>query len=61
VATELTDHITDASSKQSAEEMYVPLRTLRADDIVRIILTMITQPPQVAINEVLVRPTYRVR
>jgi NADP-dependent 3-hydroxy acid dehydrogenase YdfG len=33
------------------------MRSLQADDIARAILYVITQPPHVAINEMLVRPT----
>jgi NADP-dependent 3-hydroxy acid dehydrogenase YdfG len=33
------------------------MRTLQSDDIARAIVYVVTQPPHVAINEVLVRPT----
>jgi NADP-dependent 3-hydroxy acid dehydrogenase YdfG len=61
VATELTDHITDPLAKKDAEKMYSSMRALQADDIARIIVNVVTQPPHVAINEVLVRPTDQVR
>jgi NADP-dependent 3-hydroxy acid dehydrogenase YdfG len=33
------------------------MRSLEADDIARAVLYMVTQPPHVAVNELLVRPT----
>ena len=33
------------------------MRALQSDDIARAILYVVSQPPHVAINEVLVRPT----
>jgi NADP-dependent 3-hydroxy acid dehydrogenase YdfG len=57
VATELTDHITQPEAKAAAVQMYTSMRALQADDIARAVLYMVTQPPHVAINEVLVRPT----
>jgi NADP-dependent 3-hydroxy acid dehydrogenase YdfG len=57
VTTELTDHITQPEAKESAVQMYTGMRALHADDIARAVLYMVTQPPHVAINEMLVRPT----
>jgi NADP-dependent 3-hydroxy acid dehydrogenase YdfG len=57
VATELRDHITQPEAKAAAETMYTSMRALQAEDIARAILYVVTQPPHVAINEVLVRPT----
>ncbi|MCU1614790.1 MAG: L-allo-threonine dehydrogenase, NAD(P)-binding [Frankiales bacterium] len=57
VATELTDHITQPEAKAGAVQMYTGMRALRSEDISRAILYVVTQPPHVAINEVLVRPT----
>jgi NADP-dependent 3-hydroxy acid dehydrogenase YdfG len=57
VATELTDHITQPEAKAGAVQMYTSMRALQADDIARAVLYMVTQPPHVAINEMLVRPT----
>ena len=37
------------------------LRELRSEDIAEAILYVVSQPPHVAINEVLVRPTDQVR
>ena len=33
------------------------MRTLRSEDIARAVLFLVTQPPHMAVNEVLVRPT----
>jgi NADP-dependent 3-hydroxy acid dehydrogenase YdfG len=57
VATELTDHITQPEARAASVQMYTSMRALQAEDIARAILYVITQPPHVAINEVLVRPT----
>jgi NADP-dependent 3-hydroxy acid dehydrogenase YdfG len=57
VATELTEHITQPEAKAAAVQMYTSMRALQADDIARAVLYMVTQPPHVAINEILVRPT----
>lgn len=61
VATELTDHITHPASRHGAEQMYASMRTLQAEDVARVIVTVVTQPAHVGINEVLVRPTDQVR
>jgi NADP-dependent 3-hydroxy acid dehydrogenase YdfG len=57
VATELTDHITQPDAKAASVQMYTSMRALQADDIARAVLHLVTQPPHVAINEVLIRPT----
>jgi len=57
VATELADHITQPAAKQASKEMAATMTRLEADDIARAILYVVSQPPHVAINEVLVRPT----
>ena len=57
VATELTDHITQPEAKAASVSMYTQMRALQSEDIARAILYLVTQPPHVAINEVLVRPT----
>ena len=33
------------------------MRALKSDDIARAVLYLVTQPPHVAVNEMLVRPT----
>ena len=57
VATELTDHITQPDAKAASQQMYTSMRSLHAEDIARAVLYLVTQPPHVAVNEVLVRPT----
>ncbi|MGY2003015.1 SDR family NAD(P)-dependent oxidoreductase [Blastococcus sp. SYSU DS1024] len=57
VSTELTDHITQPAAKAASVQMYSSMRALRAEDIARAVLYLVTQPPHVAVNEVLVRPT----
>jgi NADP-dependent 3-hydroxy acid dehydrogenase YdfG len=56
VATELTDHITDANAKQAAEQMYEEL-AITADDIAEVIAFAVQRPRRVALNEILIRPT----
>jgi NADP-dependent 3-hydroxy acid dehydrogenase YdfG len=57
VATELTDHITQPEAKRASKEMAQNMRPLQSEDIARAVLYLVTQPPHVAVNEVLVRPT----
>jgi NADP-dependent 3-hydroxy acid dehydrogenase YdfG len=57
VATELTDHITQPEARRASKEMAQGMRALQAEDIARAILYVASQPPHVAVNEVLVRPT----
>jgi len=57
VATELSSHITQEEAREASRRMAESMRTLQADDIARAILYVVSQPPHVAINEVLVRPT----
>jgi len=57
VTTELTDHITQPEAKAAAETMYTSMQALQADDIARAVVYVVTRPPHVAINEVLIRPT----
>jgi NADP-dependent 3-hydroxy acid dehydrogenase YdfG len=57
VQTELTDHITQADAKAAAQRMYTDMRALHAEDVARAVLYVVSQPPHVAVNEVLVRPT----
>jgi len=56
VATELTDHITNADVKQMAEQMYQQL-AITADDIAEVIAFAVTRPRRMTLNEILVRPT----
>jgi NADP-dependent 3-hydroxy acid dehydrogenase YdfG len=57
VATELRHHITQPEAKAAAEQMYTSMRALQSEDVARAIVYVVTQPPHVAINEVLIRPT----
>ncbi len=57
VATELTDHITQPEAKAASQQMYTSMRSLQAEDVARAIVYVVAQPPHVAVNEVLVRPT----
>jgi NADP-dependent 3-hydroxy acid dehydrogenase YdfG len=57
VATELSTHITQPEARQASQDMAAGMRTLQAEDIARAVLYMVTQPPHVAVNEMLVRPT----
>jgi NADP-dependent 3-hydroxy acid dehydrogenase YdfG len=57
VATELSSHITQEEAREASRRMAESIRTLQADDVARAILFVVCQPPHVAINEVLVRPT----
>jgi NADP-dependent 3-hydroxy acid dehydrogenase YdfG len=57
VATELSSHITQEEAREASRRMAESIRTLQADDVARAILYVVSQPPHVAINEVLVRPT----
>jgi NADP-dependent 3-hydroxy acid dehydrogenase YdfG len=56
VATELTDHITDADAKQAAEQMYAEL-AITAEDIAEVIAFAVGRPRRVTLNEILIRPT----
>jgi NADP-dependent 3-hydroxy acid dehydrogenase YdfG len=57
VATELSSHITQPEAREASRRMAESMRTLQSEDIARAILYVVSQPPHVAINEVLVRPT----
>ncbi|MGY1723703.1 SDR family NAD(P)-dependent oxidoreductase [Blastococcus sp. SYSU DS0533] len=57
VTTELTSHITQPEAKAASERMHASMRALHAADIARAVVYVVTQPPHVAVNEVLVRPT----
>lgn len=57
VATELTQHITDAEVKKQTEEFYESMTPLESEDIAAAIIYAVTQPPRVNVNEILIRPT----
>jgi NADP-dependent 3-hydroxy acid dehydrogenase YdfG len=61
VATELLEHIPDDEIKEGIEEYAAGMRPLQPDDIARTITFVVSQPPHVDINEVLVRPTDQVQ
>jgi clavulanate-9-aldehyde reducatase len=57
VETELLDHNTDPAVLQAAERLRERVgEPLRSDDIARAIVYTVAQPPDVAVNEVLIRP-----
>lgn len=56
VATELTDHITDADTKKMAEQMY-DNESISAEDIAEVIAFALARPRGVSLNEILIRPT----
>ena len=56
VATELTDHITDAETKQGVEQFY-EATAITAEDIAEIVAFAVSRPRRVALNEILVRPS----
>ena len=57
VATELTDHITQPEARAASKQMAATMTPLPAEDIARAVVYMVSQPPHVAVNEMLVRPT----
>ena len=57
VATELSDHITQPEARQASKENAARMRTLQSEDIARAVVFLVGQPPHVAVNEVLIRPT----
>jgi NADP-dependent 3-hydroxy acid dehydrogenase YdfG len=56
VATELTDHITDAGAKQAAEQLYNEV-AIMAEDIAEVIAFAVARPRRMTLNEILIRPT----
>jgi NADP-dependent 3-hydroxy acid dehydrogenase YdfG len=56
VATELTDHITHADTKQAAEQMYEEM-SITAEDIAEVIAFAVNRPRRMTLNEILIRPT----
>ncbi len=57
VDTELREHISQAEAREAAYRHAEGMRQLQSEDVARAILYVVTQPPHVAVNEVLVRPT----
>ena len=56
VATELTDHITDAQTKKATEQ-FVRDVAIRPEDIAGVVVFAVTRPRRMTLNEILVRPT----
>ncbi len=57
VATELTDHITHAETKQASEKLYADVEAISADDVAEVIAFAVGRPVGVSLNEILIRPT----
>lgn len=60
VSTELTQGITDEEIKESFSA-YLTFERLAAEDIAEAVLYAVSQPPNVSVNEILVRPTRQPR
>ncbi len=56
VATELTDHITDAGAKEAAEQLYDEV-AITSEDIAEVIAFAVGRPRRMTLNEILIRPT----
>ncbi|MFD1513307.1 SDR family oxidoreductase [Halomarina rubra] len=57
VDTELQQHIPDEEEKEGTEEMLASMDALAPDDIAAGVTYAVTQPANVSINELLIRPT----
>jgi NADP-dependent 3-hydroxy acid dehydrogenase YdfG len=57
VATELTDHITHDSTRELVKNTIAASTPMQPEDIARAIVYIVSQPPYVAVNEMLIRPT----
>jgi NADP-dependent 3-hydroxy acid dehydrogenase YdfG len=57
VETELREHIAHAPTKQSLDGLAASMRQLTSQDVANAILYVVSQPPHVNINEILMRPT----
>jgi NADP-dependent 3-hydroxy acid dehydrogenase YdfG len=57
VATELTDHITHQGTKELVKSTIAQTTPMQPEDIARAIVYIVSQPPYVAVNEILIRPT----
>ena len=60
-ATELADHITHQSTKDAVRDFVSAIRPLQPRDVAAAVIYAVTQPPQVAVNEVLVRSADQTR
>lgn len=61
VATNLTQQIGDAEVRAQTEAYYASMEPLRAEDIAAAVGYAVTQPPNVNVNELLVRPTAQIQ
>jgi NADP-dependent 3-hydroxy acid dehydrogenase YdfG len=59
VATELTDHITHAETKQATQQFVKDL-AITPQDIAEVVVFALTRPRRMTLNEILVRPTAQV-
>ena len=57
VQTELVEHVTDEKTRKQIAGWEGQMRQLQADDIAAAILYAVSQPPHVAVSELMVRPT----
>ena len=57
MVTELTSHIRNAASRQAADQSRAAIASLQANDVARVVAFILASPRDVAINEVLMRPT----
>ncbi|MDQ1431337.1 MAG: hypothetical protein QOF40_1939 [Actinomycetota bacterium] len=57
VATELTDHITHEQTRELVKSTIAASTPMQAEDIARAVVYIVSQPPYVAVNEMLIRPT----
>lgn len=57
VATELTDHIPDPSLKKTVKDWVATMTPLQSEDIANAVLYAASQPANVSINEIMIRPT----
>jgi NADP-dependent 3-hydroxy acid dehydrogenase YdfG len=60
VATELTDHITDAQTKHAVKDFVRDL-AITAQDVAEVIAFAVSRPRRMTLNEILVRPTAQTR
>lgn len=61
VETELSSHITDTASREALLQRLKTIPPLQSADIANAILYVVTQPPHVDVNEILIRPTQQDR
>jgi NADP-dependent 3-hydroxy acid dehydrogenase YdfG len=61
VATELVDHISDPAMRAMAAQLQQSMTTLQPDDVAAAVLFAVSQPPHVAISELMIRPTDQIQ